>query len=27
MSFGVFIYLSDSVYGDNPAERYQFTKQ
>jgi hypothetical protein len=27
MSFGVFIYLFGSVYGDTPAERYQFTKQ
>ena len=27
MTFGLFIYRSDSIYDDSPAERYQFPKQ
>jgi hypothetical protein len=27
MAFGVFIHLTDSIYDDSPAERYQFPRQ
>ena len=27
MAFGVFIHRADSIYDDNPAERYQFPRQ